>query len=183
MTIGSLVWILLHSLMGWMEAKAMPLSNWQKLKKGIYEENLAVYRIAFSQRPKAVKKAPPIPLVCPLDQTNHLAQRLAQRKMAYAQVNTLKGYTIQLYMGSSRTAALKTQDLVRTLIYPSQLHYRPPHYTVQLGFFSDRLEVYLLYLTLVSKIPAAMIRPCILSREAYLAVMLHLYEAFSAEAV
>lgn len=175
-TIGQLVWSFLLSLIVWMESNAASPSSLQKLKKGTYEENLATYRIEFCKRPKAVKAPLPVPLVCPLDQTNHLAQRLAERKAAYEHMHCLKGYTIQLYMGSSRTAALKVQDLVNTLIYPSKLCYRQPHYTVQLGFFSDRLEAYFVYLTLVKKIPSAMIRPCMRTRQAYLATMLHPHE-------
>lgn len=172
MTIGKLAWSFLLGLIVWMESNAASPSSLQRLKKGTYEEDLTVYRIEFCKRPKTVKKASSAPLVCPLDQTNHLAQRLAERKAAYEHMNHLKGYTIQLYMGSSRTAALKVQDLVRNLIYPSKLSYRQPNYTVQLGFFSDRLEAYLVYLTLVKKIPSAMIRPDMLTRQDYLATML-----------
>ncbi|AXI24261.1 hypothetical protein CE557_442 [Cardinium endosymbiont of Sogatella furcifera] len=167
--IKQLVWFFLMGLMVWMKVHAAPSSTLKKLKKGIYEENLVVYRIEFCKQPKAVKKAPPMPLVCLLDQSDHLAQRLAQRKAAYLDRHSLKGYTIQLYMGGSRTAALKAQELGRTFSYPAKLHYRQPHYTVQLGFFLDRLEAYLVYLNVVSKITHAMIRPCMRTREAYLA--------------
>lgn len=172
-TIRYLVWFLSISFMALMESKAAPTSNWQKLKKGLYEENLALYRMSFPPSPKAVKKAPPGLLVCPLDQTNHLARRLAQRKVAYQRLHSLKGYTIQLYMGSSRAAALKAQDLMYNFPYPPKLYYRQPYYTVELGFFADRPEAYFVYLTLVRKVPTAMIRPCILPRMAYLAAMLH----------
>ena len=170
--IGHLIWAFLTSLTACMESKAAPPSSLQKLKKGTYEENLAAYSIKWSKGPKAKKKETFVPLVCPLDQSKHLAERLAQRKLAYEHMHYLKGYTIQLYMGSSRSAALKTQGLVSTFAYASKLYYRQPYYTVQLGFFSDRLEAYFFYLTLVKKIGTAMIRPCMLSREEYIATML-----------
>ncbi|WP_250238681.1 hypothetical protein [Cardinium endosymbiont of Oedothorax gibbosus] len=163
--------------MVWVESNAASPSSLQRLKKGTYDENLAAYRVECCKQPKAVKKVPLVPLVCPLDQTNHLAQRLAQRKVAYAHMGCLKGYTIQLYMGSSRTAALKVQDFVSTFIYPSELRYRQPHYIVKLGFFSDRLEAYFVYLTLLKKIPGAVICPCMYTRQAYLAAMLYPHEA------
>jgi len=157
-----------------MESKATYLSNWKLLKKGIYDENLAPYRIEYFKGPKAIKKRSSLPLICPLDQTSCLLDRLKQRKLAYAQLNWLKGYTIQLYTGSSRTAALKAQESVATYAYPPKLHYRQPYYTVQLGFFGDRLEAYFVYLTLVKKIPSAMIRPSMLPIQAYLDSIPHL---------
>ncbi|WP_419241789.1 hypothetical protein [Cardinium endosymbiont of Nabis limbatus] len=168
--VGHFVWSFLIGLIVSMESKAGPPSNLKKLKKGIYEENLAAYRIEFSKRVKEKKRASCIPLLCPLNQAKPLEQRLAQRKAAYEHMSCLKGYTIQLYMGSSRTAALKAQDLVSTFTYPSKLHYRQPHYIVQLGFFSDRLEAYFVYLTLVKKIATAMIRPCMLPRQEHLCI-------------
>ncbi|MCT4696824.1 MAG: hypothetical protein V3581_01140 [Candidatus Cardinium sp.] len=171
----------LMGLVVWVEVYAAPSSTLKKLKKDIYEENLMAYRIEFFKQPKAVKKAPRMPLVCPLDQSGHLAQRLAQRKAAYLHMHSFKGYTIQLYMGPSRTAALKAQELGRTFCYPAKLHYRQPHYTVQLGFFLDRLEAYLVYLSVVSKITHAMIRPSMRTREAYLAVNLGPHAAGSSK--
>ena len=172
MRISHLVPFFLMSLTVPVGLKAARRSSLQQLKKGIYDEDLALHRMQFAKPPKAIKKASAFPLLCPLDKTNHLAQRLAERKIAYEQANALKGYTIQLYMGSSRTAALKTQDLASSFVYPPKLHYRQPHYTVQLGFFSDRLEAYFVYLTLVRQIPSAIIRPCIYTRQAYLAAIL-----------
>ncbi|MGI2262305.1 SPOR domain-containing protein [Candidatus Cardinium hertigii] len=173
MTIKCFVWIFLNGLIGCMESKAASSSNWKQLKKGTYDENLAPYRIEYLKSPKAIKKRPSLPLICPLDQTSCLLERLTQRKLAYAQLNWLKGYTIQLYTGSSRTAALKAQESVTTFAYTPKLHYRQPHYTVQLGFFGDRLEAYFVYLTLVKKIPSAMIRPSMLPNKAYLATIPH----------
>ncbi|CDG49615.1 Sporulation domain-containing protein [Cardinium endosymbiont cBtQ1 of Bemisia tabaci] len=163
MTIKYFVWIFFNGIIGCMESKATSSSNLKQLKKGIYEENLAPYRMEYFKSPKAIKKGPSLPLICPLDQTSCLMERLTQRKLAYKQANSLKGYTIQLYMGSSRTAALKAQESVATFAYPATLHYRQPHYTVQLGFFGDRLEAYFVYLTLVKKIPSVIIRPSIRS--------------------
>lgn len=162
-----------------MELQAAPPSNLKKIKKGIYKEALALHRIEFCKAPKVVKKEFSGPFVCPLDQTKRLEERLAQRKAAYEHMNALKGYTIQLYMGSNRTAALRIQDLASTFSYPAKLDYRQPHYTVQLGFFSDRLEAYFVYLTLVKKIPSAMIRLCVRTRQAYLATTLHAHEPSS----
>lgn len=154
------------------EANAAVSSSLKKIKKGTYEENLAAYRVGFCKRPKAPQKAPSVPLICPLDQVTHLAKRLAARKAAYEHMNQIKGHTIQLYMGSSRTAALKAQDLASSFTYPSKLYYRQPHYTVQLGFFADRLEAYFVYLTLIKQIPGAMIRPCMRTRKDYVAATL-----------
>lgn len=169
MTICHLAWPFLISFVALMEAKGAHLSSLQKLKKGIYEEDLAPYRIEFCKRSKAPSKEPKAPLKAPLDQTQRLEELLAKRKAAYEGANCLKGYTIQVYMGDSRTAALKAQDLASTFAYPPRFHYRQPHYTVQLGFFSNRLEAYFVYLTLVKKLPSAMIRPCMFTRQAYLA--------------
>lgn len=156
------------TFIGFIQAKAKPSSNLQKLKKGIYYEDLLVYRLAPWLSPKTVKQEPSTFLICTLDQSNQLAERLAQRKIAYKQANCIKGYTIQLYVGSSRTKALQAQDLVSNFPYLPKLVYRQPHYNVQMGFFFDRLEAYFVYLTLVKKIPHAIIRPCMHSQQAYL---------------
>ncbi|WP_243518968.1 MULTISPECIES: hypothetical protein [unclassified Candidatus Cardinium] len=165
MSIRHLVLFFLISLILLIPSKAAPVSNLKKLKKGIYNEDLAVHRMRFCKPPKWVKKNPSGPLLCPLGQTKLLAARLAARKAAYERTNCLKGYTIQLYMGSSRSAALHIQDIASNFAYPATLHYRQPHYTVQLGFFFDRLEAYFVYLTLLRKIPGAMIRPSMRTRQ------------------
>ncbi|TSJ81445.1 MAG: hypothetical protein NMK33_03050 [Candidatus Cardinium sp.] len=182
-TIGRLVSAFLVSLTACIALKAAPPPSLKKIlnqvKKGTYDEDLTVYRnrMKCCKELKTKKKESSVSLVCPLDQTKNLAQRLAQRKLAYEHMQCLKGYTIQLYMGSSRTAALKKQDLIGRLGHTSKLHYRQPHYTVQLGFFLDRLEAYFVYLTLVQKIRTAMIRPCMLPRKEYVATTLQPHES------
>ncbi|WP_221179579.1 SPOR domain-containing protein [Candidatus Cardinium hertigii] len=142
-----------------------------KLKKKHYEENLAPYRMEFCKRAKKEKKEPLLPLTMQWDQTQYLESLLAKRKIAYKRMNSLKFYTIQVYMGNSRAAALEAQELVRTLqsTYVPEFNYRQPYYTVRMGLFTDKLEAYFVYLTLIKRMPSAMIRPCMLTKEDYVA--------------
>ena len=129
----------------------------------MYEETLTVHRMEFLQKDQITKKDPLTPLYLPFDQSKCLAMLLEKRKAAYQRMNAYKGYTIQVYMGNSRIAALKAQECAHALqpIYTPALKYRQPYYRVRLGFFSDRLEAYLIYLSLIKKMPGIMIRPCV----------------------
>lgn len=167
MTVHCPVWpffIFFFTLAG---ASAMRPSSVQRLRRGVYEENLASYRVEFAKLRQKEKKGSSVLLSVQLDKTKELEALLAKRKAAYAATNFLKGYTIQVYMGSSRTAALKMQELASSVqsTYAPEINYRQPSYTVRFGFFSSRIEAYFVYLALVKKLPDAMIRPFLFSRK------------------
>jgi hypothetical protein len=151
------------------QAKPTHASVLKKIKKGLYQESLASHRLAFCKPVKKEKKVLQVPSIIQLDKTKELESLLLKRKMAYERTKSLKGFTIQVYMGKSRTAALQAQEKVSILqsTYVPELNYRQPNYTVRLGFFSNRLEAYIVYLTLVKKLPSAMIRPFTVTRKAY----------------
>lgn len=148
-------------------------STWKQLQKGAYEENLEVYRVPVADKPKQTQQVDRMPSRIALDQSELLALLLSKRKAAYERLGVLKGYTLQVYMGNSRKAALRAQEkalLVQTRYVP-KLRYRQPNYTVHLGFFTDKLEAYTTYLALIRKMPHAMVRPYAISRETYLKEM------------
>lgn len=138
--------------------------------KKFYQENLACHRIELTKNLKKDTKPSSDFIPMQQDKTKELEMLLLKRKMAYNKINTFKGYTIQVYMGSSRTKALQAQDKVSSLLpmYNATLQYRQPNYTVQSGFFINELEANYTYLTLLKAIPNAMIRPLTISRKAYL---------------
>ncbi|WP_339043929.1 hypothetical protein [Cardinium endosymbiont of Tipula unca] len=152
------------------QAKTDCLSDLKRIQKGTYEEVLPIGNIDFTKKKKTSKQEPPLPFSVQCNKESQLEKLLARRKVAYENESFIKGYTIQLYMGSSRTTALKLQDMASALqsTYMPELNYRQPNYTVWLGFFSDKLEAYFFSLSLAKKFPKAMLRPFMLTRQAHL---------------
>ena len=138
-------------------------------KRAGYEENLSVRRLIFNKITKKVQKLVQISALLPLDKTSVLEDLLLKRKVAYQAIHTLKGYTIQVYMGSSKTRALQIQEKVSPFICPHipKFQYREPNYTIRFGFFPDKLEAYFIYLTLIKRFPTVIICPSVIPRAAY----------------
>lgn len=170
MNIRHLIQLFLLSFFSLSHAKTNRLSDLKRIQKGIYEEALPLCSIDTTKKKNIAKKDTPIPSSIQFNKESQLEELLAKRKLVYEKAPFIKGYTIQLYMGSSRTEALKLQDMASTLqsTYIPELNYRQPNYTVWLGFFSDKLEAYFFSLALAKKFPKAMLRPFILTRQTYL---------------
>lgn len=134
-----------------------------------YEENLAAHRLVFHKITKKVQKSVELSTLLPLDKTSDLEGLLLKRKVAYQAINTLKGYTVQVYMGNSKTRALQIQEKVSPFIAPHlpKFQYREPNYTIRFGFFSDKLEAYFIYLTLIKRFPTVIICPSVIPKAAY----------------
>ncbi len=151
-------------------AKKQGSSIWKQVTKGCYEEHLEVHRMPLGGYKKQASSSPQMPDQISLDQTSMLDQLLAKRKMAYECFGLFKGYTIQVYMGSSRKAALQAQEkaILFQSMYVPELHYRQPNYMVRLGFFSNKLEAYTVYVVCATKMLGVMIRPYTIARALYL---------------
>ncbi|TDG94403.1 hypothetical protein [Cardinium endosymbiont of Culicoides punctatus] len=165
-----LIQLLLLSFFNLSHAKSNRLVDLKKIQKGIYEEELPLHIACFIGTKDKTKKEPPLPFSMPFNQEIKLEKLLAAREIAYKNKPLIQGYTIQLYMGSSRSMALKSQDMARTLqsTYIPELNYRQPNYTVWIGFFSSKMEAYLFFLPLMKNFPKAILRPFMLTRETFL---------------
>ncbi len=132
-----------------------------------YSEDLAIHRKNFqiNQQPAAYpskkkrKKETTclIPLYTITDQLDYL---LEQKKLANQQITHIQGYTIQVYVGSSREAAFKARHKLY-IHYPAiqpEIQCDLPNYTVRLGNFLDQLEAYTVYTVIKKYMPQAMIR-------------------------
>lgn len=170
MNIRHLIQLFFLSFFSLSHAKTNRLADLKRIQKGTYEEVLPLCSIETTKKKNTSKKDPPLPFSIQFNKESQLEELLAKRKLVYEKAPFIKGYTIQLYMGSSRTEALKLQDMASALqsTYIPELNYRQPNYTIWLGFFSDKLEACFFSLTLAKKFPRAMLRPFMLTRHTYL---------------
>lgn len=140
----------------------------KKDPQSIYSENLAKHRRKFKLAKAATNKPTQTghkrkavhitPIHAVTDQLDYL---LARRKTASEHVKYVHGYTIQAYTGGSREEAFKVKNKLYThyaTITP-EVTYDLPNYTVRLGKFLDKLEVYPVYAAIKKHIPQAIIRP------------------------
>lgn len=140
-----------------------------KFKKRTYTEDLSSHRIKFTPphaepktKPRQKHKAKkPISITPIHDITKQLHDLLVDLKAYYAMIDTVQGYTIQVYAGGSRDLALKAKNRLYTH-YPTskpEVQYNQPNFTVRIGKFLDRLEAYKFYAALKKMMPHAIIRP------------------------
>ena len=147
------------ALFGSIWAKNHQATQIKKIIQGSYQEELPLYPIHQEKPTHKRKKAASLTMA--LDQTEQLDALLLQRKRSSQAQGTLKGSTLQVYMGASKAKALRIQEKLRPLIFPClpYLQYREPNYTVRFGFFPDKLEGYLTYLKLITSFPETILRP------------------------
>lgn len=141
----------------------------KKSKQKAYTEDLSSYRMKFKNKKKAAT------LLSPKKEkkkrqhhndpdyaiTSQLDALLERMQMKNKQVKYIKGYTIQLYAGNSRTMALAAKNQLYRH-YPDarpEIHYERPNYTVRLGKFLDKIEAYSMYGEIKKLLPHAIIRP------------------------
>ncbi len=95
------------------------------------------------------------------DITSQLQQLLLDLKAYNEMTTSIAGYTIQGYNGTNRQLAFQIKEQLST--YFNYLHtevqYKQPNFTVQIGRFLDRLEAYRFYLPIKKFFPQAIIRP------------------------
>jgi len=146
-----------------------------KFHKRGYTEDLSSYRTKFTS---LAPKADPKPIqqcrakastsIIPThDITQRLQHLLADLKAYYAMVDSIQGYTIQVYAGGSRELAFKARNKLYTHwpTFKAKVHYKQPNFTVQIGRFLDRLEAYELYAAIKKMMPQAIIRPAYFPNE------------------
>ena len=135
----------------------------------VYQEDLSKYRSLLLS--SAVVKNSPAWTSAPSagDITESLNAALRQRRAVCGRVSYIKGYTIQAYMGNNRVKAMKVKDKVNALLpqYVSELKYREPNYTVQVGFFEEESDANYVYFTLLGSISDLIIRPLTIRKNRY----------------
>lgn len=142
----------------------------------IYQEDLSKYRNLLPSS-AVVKNSPEwVSVPSAKDITVSLDAALRQRKAIYCRVSYIKGYTIQAYMGNNRVKAMKVMDRVNTLLpqYVSELRYREPNYTVQVGFFEEESDANYVYFTLLGSISDLIIRPFTIRKNRYVTDLMKL---------
>jgi len=156
---GLLILLLMTIAPGSMDAR--PKTS----KKSAYTEDLSIHRIKFEEvalKPKEKQKGKNSDHVNPMyDITARLDSLLDTIKVSNAQIKYIQGYTIQVYAGSSRAAALEAKNKLY-ILYPEarpEVRYKQPHYTIRIGRFLDRLESQKMYAEIKEVLPNAIIRP------------------------
>ena len=145
-------------------------------QQGTYSENLAKHRKTFkvttrndskvAQHWDKDKYVPNASLQAVTEQLDYLLER---KKLANQQIKHIAGYTIQVYAGGSREAAFKARNKLYKY-YPHlqpEVKYDLPNYTVRVGKFLDKLELYSIYTAIKRKMPQAIIRPISLANTPY----------------
>ena len=143
-------------------------SSWsKKARSSGYHENLAKHRKEFKAESTDDKKdhesreAKKTLQIQPThDVTDHLARLLGYRKTACQKRKTISGYTLQVYVGSSRERASKIRSRLYNKYLPAQPKLRHHHtnYIVELGKFLDPLEAYPIYAALKKYMPQTTIK-------------------------
>ncbi|MEO1219024.1 MAG: SPOR domain-containing protein [Bacteroidota bacterium] len=146
-----------------------PLSTAQgKTHRSKYREDLTRHRIKFPTRSQThiksknhSKRTLTTRLQPKHDITQELDTLLQDLKAYYAMLDTVQGYTIQVYTGRSRARAMQIKQVLDTHYAPLQpeINYKQPCFTVRIGSFLDRLEAYKMYVQVKSMIPQAIVRP------------------------
>ena len=136
----------------------------------IYHEDLSKYRSLLSGSAVVKKSSAWIPTTSARDITESLNTALRQRRAVYDRVSYIRGYTIQAYMGNNRIKAMKVKDKVNALLpqYVSELKYREPNYTVQVGFFEEESDANYVYFSLLGSISDLIIRPFTIKKNRYI---------------
>jgi hypothetical protein len=131
----------------------------------IYEEDLSIYRIEGTVDPPniipdgQVEIAEGVVLTgditAEIDSINSII--IAQNKVR----NSRDGFTIQIYVGDSRSNARKALSYLKKY-YPdldSKISYRQPNYHVKAGAFFQRLEATRTYCEIKTSFPKAILLP------------------------
>lgn len=95
------------------------------------------------------------------DITNRLENLLAESAKENEKIKYIPGFTIQVYLGTSREAANKAQRLVYTALPEGrpEIKFVQPNYRVFVGRFVDRMEAQKMYASLKTDFPNALIIP------------------------
>lgn len=143
-------------------------------KVATYYEDLSKCRSLFPSSTTVQKNSAWVPEPIAKDITATLNAALKQRKTVCGSISYIRGYTIQAYMGNSRVKAMKVRDKVNLLLpqYISELKYREPNYTVQVGFFEEESDANYVYFTLLGSISELIIRPFTIKKNRYIANLL-----------
>lgn len=136
-----------------------------------YEEDLSVHRTSHDfkstkeagsdlERP-AGNRSPEQPLNVTSDVTPELDQLRAEVAEENKRIETVQGFTIQVYSGTSREKAEQVKRQVYHVIAEAQpeVKYTQPNYKVQVGQFVERLEAQKTYSMLKKEFPSALIIP------------------------
>jgi len=145
-------------------------------QRGAYSEDLSKHRRTFKEPLQETgnglhQQSPQKPILTGSSQpvTEQLDSWLEEKKKMNQKANQIPGYTIQVYKGRSRDNALKTKNQVHQY-YPDlqpKISYNETNYTVRIGNFLDRQEVYETYLLVKRRMPRAIIRPILLANTPY----------------
>lgn len=114
----------------------------------VFNDNLAEFRPVFDEpsvNTTPVGGVPELPQTTTeklsLQIDEQLQQKLAKMVATNGTVTTVPGYTIQVYVGASRTKANQFQDQAEALVADDVwLDYRQPNYLVKVGKYYNRFE-------------------------------------------
>lgn len=95
------------------------------------------------------------------DVTNQLESLLAESAERNKEIKNIPGFTVQVYLGTSREAANKAQRQVYTTLADArpEIKFVQPNYRVIVGRFVDRMEAQSTYASLKKEFPNALIIP------------------------
>lgn len=136
-----------------------------------YEEDLSVHRTDFglpspeessgdAERPVS-NREPEQTITASNAITEELDELISEVSQQNKSVQTVQGFTIQVYSGSSREKARQVQRQVYHVVpdVEPELKYVQPNYKVQVGQFVERLEAQKTYSMLKKEFPSALIIP------------------------
>jgi hypothetical protein len=107
------------------------------------------------------ERAPTGTVLARRDVTSQLDNLLAESARRNTEIKSVPGFTIQVYLGTSREAANKAQRQIYTAVPDArpEIRFVQPNYRVFVGKFVDRMEAQQLYSSLRSEFPNALIVP------------------------
>lgn len=96
-----------------------------------------------------------------LDVTNRLEALLNESAENNKEIKSIPGYTIQVYLGTSREAATKAQRQVYMAVPDArpELRFVQPNWRVVVGKFTDRMEANLTFSAIKKEFPNALVIP------------------------
>ncbi len=112
----------------------------------------------------AGEKSPALPagtVTASLDVTNRLESLLTESAQRNTEVKTIPGFTIQVYLGTSREAANKAQRQVYMTMPEArpEIRFVQPNYRVVVGRFVDRMEANITFGAVKKEFPNALVIP------------------------
>lgn len=129
-----------------------------------YQEDLAPLRPALTEITRTSEPGDPV-IAKAIDPTISLKSELDSVSRIIVAMNLdqkyVDGYTIQIYSGSEREAAMQARDLA-LLVNPElkpEVSYHQPSYKVKAGQYTDRLEAHRIFSELKKEFPQAILIP------------------------